>query len=31
MASYKKEYPYLVEDIVTECDIYTAEGHNLEL
>lgn len=27
MASYKKEYPYLVEDIVTECDIYTAEGH----
>lgn len=27
MASYKKEYPYSVEDIVTECDIYTAEGH----
>ena len=27
MASYKKEYPYLVEDIVTECDIYSAEGH----
>lgn len=27
MASYKKEYPYLVESIVTECDIYSAEGH----
>ena len=27
MASYKKEYPYLVEDIVTECDIYSVEGH----
>lgn len=27
MATYKKEYSYLVEDIVTECDIYSADGH----
>ena len=27
MATYKKEYPYLVEDIVTPLDIYSADGH----
>ena len=27
MATYKKEYSYLVEDSVTECDIYSADGH----
>ena len=27
MATYKKEYPYLVEDIVTPLDIYSGDGH----
>ncbi len=27
MATYKKEYPYLMEDIVTPLDIYSADGH----
>jgi hypothetical protein len=27
MATYKKEYPYLAEDIITECDIYSAQGN----
>ena len=27
MATYKKEYPYLVEDIVTPLEIYSADGH----
>ena len=26
MPTYKKEYPTLVEDIVTECDIYSIDG-----
>ena len=26
MATYKKEYPNLVESVLTECDIYTADG-----
>lgn len=26
MATYKKEYLYLADDIMTECDIYSAEG-----
>ena len=26
MPTYKKEYPTLVEDIMTECDIYSAFG-----
>ena len=27
MPTYKKEYPTLVEDIVTECSIYSIDGH----
>lgn len=27
MPTFKKEYPTLMEDIVTECDIYSADGH----
>ena len=27
MPTYKKEYPTLVEDIMTECDIYSVDGH----
>ena len=27
MPTYKKEYPTLVEDIMTDCDIYSADGH----
>lgn len=27
MPTYKKEYPTLVEDIVTECDVYSVDGH----
>ena len=27
MPTYKKEYPTLVEDILTDCDIYSADGH----
>lgn len=26
MPTYKKEYPALVEDLMTECDIYTTDG-----
>ena len=26
MATYKKEYPNLEESVLTECDIYTADG-----
>ena len=26
MPTYKKEYPMLVEDIMTECDIYSVNG-----
>ena len=26
MPTYKKEYPTLVEDIMTDCDIYSADG-----
>lgn len=26
MPTYKKEYPTLVEDIMTECDIYSVSG-----
>ena len=26
MATFKKEYPNLVENVFTECDIYTADG-----
>lgn len=26
MPTYKKEYPTLVEDIITECDIYSIDG-----
>ena len=26
MATYKKEYPNLAESVLTECDIYTADG-----
>ena len=27
MATFKKEYPNIVENVLTECDIYTADGH----
>lgn len=27
MPTYKKEYPALVEDILTDCDIYSVSGH----
>ena len=27
MATFKKEYPNVVENVLTECDIYTADGH----
>ena len=27
MPTYKKEYPTLVEDVITHCDIYSADGH----
>ena len=26
MATFKKEYPDLVESVITECDIYSSEG-----
>ena len=26
MATFKKEYPNIVENVLTECDIYTVEG-----
>ena len=26
MATFKKEYPILVESVITECDIYSSEG-----
>ena len=26
MPTYKKEYPALVEDILTDCDIYSVSG-----
>ncbi len=28
MATYKKEFPYLMEDIVTPLDIYSADGRS---
>ena len=27
MATSKKEYPDLVESVITECDIYSSDGH----
>lgn len=27
MATFKKEYPDLVESVITECDIYSSDGH----
>lgn len=27
MPTFKKEYSTLVEDIMTDCDIYSADGH----
>ena len=27
MATYKKEYPEIVDTVLTPCDIYSADGH----
>ena len=31
MPTYKKEYPMLVENILTECDIYSVSGHKFHV